>query len=358
MRGLKDKTMFIALPLSILILIFVIAGAAVWFAGIQLSNMTDSIDTRFGLGEALGGLIFLSIATNLPEIAIVISASLSHQIGIAIGNILGGIAIQTVVLVLLDGIGLKRTAALTYKAASLQLVLEGVLVIMILVIAIMGTQLPASVLFFHLAPGDLLIAAAWLIGLWLINKARTILPWHKKSLVAQASHPKLTRNQINRKKLSTPSVLLIFTCAALITLLAGAVLELSGSAIAAHLDWSGILFGSTILAAVTALPEVSTGLAAIKMGDYTLAVSDIFGGNAFLPVLFFLATLLSGESVLPQAKNTDIYLASLGVLLTAVYIYGLIFRQKRQFYCFGIDSIVVLILYIVGIIGLFLITGT
>jgi len=120
---------------------------------------------------------------------------------------------------------------------------------------------------------------------------------------------------------------------------------------------SGVLFGSTILAAATSLPEVSTGLASVNIGDYQLAVSDIFGGNAFLPVLFLPATLLSGQSVLPQAKNTDIYLASLGVLLTAVYIYGLIFRPKRQFLDLGIDSQVVLVLYLVGVVGLFTIVG-
>ena len=137
------------------------------------------------------------------------------------------------------------------------------------------------------------------------------------------------------------------------TLVAGVVLEESSTAIADHLGLSSVLFASTVLAAATALPELATGLASVKIGDYTLAFSDIFGGNAFLPVLFLPATFLSGQSVLPQAKNTDIYLASLGALLTAVYIYGLIFRPKRQILSLGIDSFVVLLMYIVGVIGLF-----
>ena len=121
--------MFASFPLILLIALFAVGATAVWLAGIQLSNTTDVIDTRFGLGEALGGLVLLAIATNLPEIAIVVSASMTRNIGIAIGNILGGIAIQTVVLVILDGFGLRRKGALAYEAASLQLVLEGVLVI-------------------------------------------------------------------------------------------------------------------------------------------------------------------------------------------------------------------------------------
>jgi cation:H+ antiporter len=349
--------MFASFSLPILILIFVVGAAAVWFAGVHLSNTTDVMSSRFGFGQALGGLIFLAIATNLPEIAIVVSASLAHNVGIAIGNILGGIAIQTVVLVILDGFGLRQKAGLTYQAASLQLVLEGVLVISVLVVSIMGTQLSKSIVFARLAPGDLLIAALWLIGLWLINKARNDLPWQEKGRAPNTSRPEKNGDKDKVEKRSTTRVLIVFASAAIVTLVAGVVLEESGNAIAGHVGLSGILFGSTVLAAATSLPEVTTGLAAVKIGDFNLAISDIFGGNAFLPVLFLPATLLSGQSVLPQAQNTDIYLASLGALLTAVYIYGLIFRPKRQFFDLGIDSIVVLVLYIVGVVGLFTIAG-
>ncbi len=109
----------------------------------------------------------------------------------------------------------------------------------------------------------------------------------------------------------------------------------------------------SLLALATSLPEISTGLQAIRQGDDNLAMSDIFGGNAFLPVLFLGATVISGQAVLPRAGATDIYLTALAALLTLVYVVGLIFRPPRRVLGMGVDSLTVLVLYAVGVAGLF-----
>jgi cation:H+ antiporter len=159
------------------------------------------------------------------------------------------------------------------------------------------------------------------------------------------------------EKMSLARAATVFTMAAAVTLVAGIVLERAGERIASHVGLSGVIFGATILAAATALPEVSTGIASVKLGDYQLAVSDIFGGNAFLPVLFLLASVLSGAAVLPQAQPTDIYLTALGIVLTVVYGWGLITRPHRQMLRMGMDSLTVLVLYAAGIAGLIAVTN-
>ncbi|MCX6231242.1 MAG: sodium:calcium antiporter [Bacteroidetes bacterium] len=350
------------LSMPLLILIFGVSVIVIWFSGIKLSKTADILTTHFGLGEALGGMILLAIVTNLPEIAITVSAALNNNLELAIGNILGGIAIQTVVLVVLDVFGLGKKDPLTYRAASLILVLEGLMVITVLTLVVLGNQLKPTIIYHGISPVEIVILIVWIAGIYMIGKARTSLPWHKlgdlpDTQKEKRGHSKVKKFDLAMQKGTTiPSVILVFTVCSLLTLLAGVALEITGEAIAKNIGMTGVLFGATILAAATALPEVSTGLASMKLKDYQMAVSDIFGGNAFLPVLFILATYLSGKSALPLAQNTDIYLTALGVLLTIIYIWGLMFRPRKQIFWMGIDSLIVVIIYLVGLLGLFAIS--
>jgi cation:H+ antiporter len=353
-----------SLPVVVLLLIFVAAAGAIWVAGVQLSNQTDVLSTRLHLGAALGGLIMLAIATNLPEIAIVASASVSGNVGVAVGNILGGIGIQTLVLVALDAFGVRGRHPLTYRAASLVLVLEAALVVAVLAVVVASSQLPSSLIAFRLTPGPVLIVILWVAGLLLLQRAGTSLPWHESGEAPDNQGPpkghsqQKTEQDATEKGVSTAKSASIFGVAALVTLVAGVILERSGDAIAGHIGLSGVLFGATVLAAATSLPELSTGLTSVRNGDYQLAVSDIFGGNAFLPVLFLLATLLSGKAVLPHAHATDIYLTAIACLLTLVYAAGLVFRPQGRIAGMGVDSLVVLGLYVIGVAGLFEVAGS
>jgi cation:H+ antiporter len=347
-----------SLALPFLVLIFAGCAAVIWVAGIQLSNTTDVLDARLHLGSALGGVILLAIATNLPEIAITVTAAVTGQVGVAIGNILGGIAIQTLVLVALDAFGSGRTGPITYRAASLGLVLEAGLVIAVLTVAVMGSQLPSSLQFGRVAPASILIALVWLAGVWLLGRSRGQLPWQEAGEAPDNQYPRrghakdVKNEQATGKKVATARAAVVFAVAAVATLAAGYAMEQSGDQIAGHIGLTGVLFGSTVLAAATSLPELSTGITSVRLGDTQLAMSDIFGGNAFLPVLFLVATLITGQPVLPHARSTDIYLTGLGILLTTVYVFGLIFRPRRAIARMGPDSLTVLILYGLGVAGL------
>jgi cation:H+ antiporter len=228
----------------------------------------------------------------------------------------------------------------------------------------MGSQLPASLLWWRVDPAALLIAVVWAAGLLLVYRARKGLPWHEDGQPPDAQeHPrghskKATERRARERGVSTARAGAVFAGGAVVTLAAGVLLERSGEGIATHIHLSGVLFGSTVLAAATALPEVSTGLASVRMGDYQLAFGDIFGGNAFLPVLFLLASLLSGQAVVPRAHVSDIYLTGLGALLTVVYVFGIVFRPARTIGRVGIDSAVVFLFYLLGIAGLLAIAAS
>ncbi|MEV5607378.1 hypothetical protein [Streptomyces sp. NPDC052225] len=347
-----------SLSSPLLLVLFVASAAVIWYAGIKLSDTTDILAERLGLGGALAGLVLLAIATNLPEIAITVSAALAGQLDVAVGNILGGIALQTVVLAVLDAAGVRPRSPLTRMAASLQLVLEGGLVVAILAVVVMGTQLPSGLHAARLDPASVAICALWGIGLALMNRAGRGLPWREGG-DAPDGQPEPRGHARGKKEkaataqgVGTRRAALLFAAAALATLVAGVVIERSGEEFFARQGLSGVLFGATVLAAATSLPEVSTGLTATELGDYQLAVSDIFGGNAFLPVLFLPATVISGKPVLPAAHDTDVYLTALGIALTVVYMAGLVFRPRRQYARMGPDSVTVVIVYLVGVAGL------
>lgn len=338
-----------------LILAFCFSALITWVAGIWLARSTDAIDTRYRLGSAFGGLLILGVITSLPEAAVTVTAALQHHYDIVIGTLIGGIALQTVVLSILDA-RMKVKRPLTFAAASLTLVLEACLVIIVTVAAVLAIRTPAIINGTNVSFASLLILLLWLVGLWIVYKARNGLPWHAEAFEATPGREHHERSQvINHPSFQKSSIAKAFTVlgiASLATVVAGYGLATFGGELATAYGIGSGLFAATFIALAGALPNISTGIESIDIGDYQLAMSDIFGGNAFMPALFIVADLLAGKAVIQSASPSDIWFAAMGALLTGVYIIGLIVRPKKQFFGIGYDSLLVIVLYFVGIIVL------
>ena len=336
-------------------LVFAAGAVATWIAGISLAKSTNALDNRFNLGDALGGMILLSIAGTLPEVAITVSAVMQGHLGLAAGNLIGGIAVQTMVLIVCD-ITAGRKKALTYLVGSLTPVLEALLVILVVSFVLMGALLKPSVAIGPVSPASIAIVVAWLCGLIIINYVRKSPSWEA---VAPGSHTGRPNRRVPHPQAATPHtgtstwrVALYFLAACVVTLVAGVFLQISGSDLASRAHMNGVIFGATVLAVATALPEISSGIGAIRLGDHGLAMSDIFGGNAFQVCLFLVADLIAGKAVLPTAGAQNSWLAILGIGLTAIYAVCIILRPKRCYLWLGPDSLLVILVFALGIIGL------
>jgi cation:H+ antiporter len=338
-------------------LLFAAGAVATWVAGVALSKTTDALDARLGLGEELGGILLLAIAGSLPELAITISAAASGHLGLAAGNLIGGIAVQTMVLVICD-FAAGRERPLTFLVGALTPVLEGMLVVLVVSGVLMGALLkPSTAIGGIVSPASIAIVVVWVIGVYVINRVRKNPRWsvsmpgsrpgrrNRRQTHPQAPHPFASR--------STLQVAGIFAGACAITLIAGVGLEVSGNTLASRAGINGVIFGATVLATATALPEISSGIAAVRLGDNALAIGDIFGGNAFQLCLFLLADLIAGSPVLPSAGRLNSWLASLGVALTAIYAIGVVGRPYRCIGRLGPDSIFAVVVFALGVAGIF-----
>ncbi|MGH8741476.1 MAG: hypothetical protein ACREUN_11215, partial [Burkholderiales bacterium] len=132
-------------------------------------------------------------------------------------------------------------------------------------------------------------------------------------------------------------------------LVAGFALARSGEAIAGQTGLGQGFAGFLLLGLSTALPEITTMFTAVRMGRTLMAVSEVFGSNLFTVALVFVADVaFPGGPILEQAGAFSVFAALMGVVLTTLFLVGLIERRDRTVARMGIDSLAVLLVYAGG----------
>jgi cation:H+ antiporter len=300
-------------------------------------------------------MILLSVAGSLPELAITVSAARSGHLGIAAGNLIGGVAIQTLVLVIADAF-VRGRLPLSTVASSLVPAVEGVLVICVVAVTTMSGLLPASAAIGPVSVGSIAILLVWIGGMLALGRCRSRTDMGLVVASAPAAGAPATSPGPAEGTGGTARAVMTFAVASIVTLVAGVLLEQSGESLASRMGINGVLFGATFLALASALPEISTAITGVRMERYTLVFGDIFGGNAFQLSLFVLADLLAWQPTLPLEGRANAWIGMVGLVMTTIYVAGIMLRKPRRYFGLGADSWLVALLYGLGIWGLVLVS--
>lgn len=312
--------------------IFVLSAIVIWFFCGKLSDVVEYIDAEFGLGDAFGATLILSIVTNLPEIAIAISGSIRGDYDLVTGNLLGGIAMQSMLLILYDFANKDPRPLSTITSSKAGMFQGGALVAILLLCFLGGISKEKA---------NILGAG---ISIWLV-----LVIWFGSLLYLKKVQQKsANRSTVNNNRYTRKSSLWWLFGISIMVLFFGILLENSSDAIATHFHLSGVFFGATVLAFVTSLPEISSGLAFVKRRDYEPIISDIFGGNGFLPVLFLPVSIIAGQNIIANAGEGNNFLSLLSIALILIFMVGMWRKSPTKCGRLGWDSWLMLISGIAG----------
>lgn len=342
-------------PLAANATLFTLAASAVWVAGIRLTRYADAVADRTGLGQALIGALLLGGITSLPELATTSTAAIAGNADLAVNNIFGGVAMQLAILALADALIGER--GLSTLAGASTLMLQGNSLMVVLALAASGI-ISGSVVVLGLDLWTIALAVVVVLVLASIHQYEQDEYWRPVEDDREQTPPELKPESVADRQtfegISNTQLASYTVLAGLVVVAAGFVVATTGEAISVQTGIGASFTGAILLALATSLPEVSTTLEAVRLRQHELAFSNIFGTNLFDVGLLFVADVFYRTGgVLEAVGEFSLFAALLGILLTGVYVAGILYRRKHVVLRMGVDSAIVLVLYLGGAVILY-----
>lgn len=334
------------LPPGAAALVLLVGAVVIGVVGSRTVRLADALADATGLGEAIFGAVLLGASTSLPGIVTSVSAAASGHAELAYSNALGGIAAQTFFLAIADIA--YRPANLEHAAASVSNMVQGALLIVLLAIVLLLMSAP-SVVIGWIHPGSVLLLVAYCYGVRIARRSGTSATWRAIRTDKTVEDIPEARNTIPPDRLGRAWA--VFAAHALVLAVAGYVVARAGIGLARGTELSESVVGAFFTAIATSLPELVTSVAAVRQGALTLAVANIVGGNTF-DVLFiaFADVAYRDGSIYAAVGQRQVFIVALSIALTGLLLLGLLRREKHGVANIGFESLLILILYTVGVV--------
>ncbi|MBI4202272.1 MAG: sodium:calcium antiporter [Chloroflexi bacterium] len=288
--------------------VFLLCATAIIGAAILLAQSSDVIADKSGWGRLWVGALLLAGATSLPETVTAVSAVRIGAPAIAAGNIFGAN--------MLNVSNLAIVIALLGSRNAFQRIVPHQVFLLGLALVMTGTALFFALVHFNLRFAFISPAGLVLLGVYAVG-SRFLYRYSNGSQV-----PENPNNTTHSLKWGIGS----FSLAAVAIFVAAPFLAGSTDRIAELTGLSQGFVGVLFVSLITTLPELTATVTAVRIGAYDLAISGMYGSNAFNVAALGLADFFSpGGSLFSNLGRSEIAAGGMALLLM-----GLALVQLRQ----------------------------
>jgi cation:H+ antiporter len=322
--------------------IFIASAGVVLVSGVKLSGYGEAIAVNTKLGGLWVGSVILAGATSLPEMITAISSGVLNLPNIALGNVFGSNIFNVIIIAVMDIVERKSAIFTKISPGHILAATYGMLLSTIAAIFIL---LKIKTAIFGVGIDSMLLAAVYFIGLRMISRyehkpREEKLVYLADGIVAETPETKAT--------MPLPKAIRGLVITAIFIIASGFFLSYSAGEVAKATGIGTTFIGSILVSIVTSLPELVSSIAAVKIGAIDMAIGNVLGSNIFNMFTIFISDLAyRGGPILSQGSSLHAVTALFGLVLSGVVIIGLSYRSKRQYAGVGVDSIMIMVIYLI-----------
>ena len=320
--------------------IFLIGGFVLLVKGADVFvDGSSGIARFFKIPSLVIGLTIVAFGTSAPEAAVSITASITGQTGIAVGNISGSNIFN--ILVVLGICAMIKPISVQRSIMNRDYLLMLIACVAFFVVSAdiwlgSGTNMVSR--------GDGIILALFFC-IFMYMTIRSAL----KGRNEPTTLPDVPHEAPKEKKAEPPVKLpksIIMAILGLAGVVIGGQLVVNGASdIAKSFGASETLIGVTVVAIGTSLPELVTSIMAARKGENDIAVGNVIGSNIFNILL--VGGLASAIS--PIAMNMNNLIDIVILVIVSVYIMALVWKKQLLTRAGGVSMLAVYAAYMVYI---------
>lgn len=335
------------------IAIFVVASAAVIWAGIRLARAGDEIATGTAFGGLVVGMLLMAAATSLPEIVADVSAAIADAPELAVGDLFGSNMANMAILAVIDLIARRKV----WPTVELGHARVASVAISLTALAVLGILTPVGVSIGWVGLDTIAIAAAYVLAVAWVRRSRSRGPKAGRDLGEVPAPTGWTRAAPGATPLR--GAIVRFSLAAAVVFAAGPIVAIAGKGVA---DTSGLgqtFVGVAMLAVATSFPELVASIAAVRIGAFDLAVGNLFGSNAInMAMLVIVDLAFTRGPLLSAVASSDVIIAGVGaILLMAIALAAVVHGEETRIKRLEPDAVVLLLAYVGALVAVFSVTA-